>query len=183
MGTRFSHIAVAISLLACSACGDGLGSLATSPRTSSPSVAAPSAETPASPDVSPPFVDPSVELDALARRFVTAALSYDAWTEERRTFLTRLDGLTTAGEPARLRRSERAHLRWWVLRQRLEQVTIHVTGVSQQSQSDDQQVVHVEGIRITRSSGSTVRGFVDVTLVVVRTPSGWRVDRAEGGGL
>lgn len=183
MGTQFSRIAVAIGVLACSACGGALGSIATSPLTTATSLATPPVDKPASPDVSPPFVDPSAPLDELARRFVTAALGYDAWTEDRRSFLTRLDGLATAGELARLHRSERAHLRWWVLRQRLEQVTIHVTGVSQQPQSDDQQVVRVEGIRTTRSSGSTVREFVDVALLIVRTPSGLRVDRAEGAGL
>ena len=183
MGTRFSHIAVAIGVLACSACGGGLGSFATSPRTTSPSLAAPSAETPSSPDVSPPFVAPSAPLEAVARRFVTAALSYDAWTEEQRTFLVRLDGLATAAEISRLRHSERARLRWWVLRQRFERVAVHVTGVSQESGSPEPQMVQVEAIRVTRTDVTRVRDFVEVTLTVVPTRAGWRVDDAEGGGL
>jgi len=70
-----------------------------------------------------------------------------------------------------------------VLRQRLEQVTVQVTGVSQKPVSGDRVRLEVEAVRVTRSTVSTVRDFVAIGLVMVRTPDGWRVDHAAGGGL
>jgi hypothetical protein len=70
-----------------------------------------------------------------------------------------------------------------VLRQRSEQVTVRVLGVSQALPAADRQTLQVEVLRVTRSTVAMLRDFAAVTLVVVPTPAGWRVDRAEGGGL
>lgn len=180
MGARIVQIATAAGLLACAACGP------------STSLAVPAASTPSElPSVVPltpvessaPYVEPIAALREVARRFVSATLAYDAWTEGPQGFLTRVEELATPGEIGRLRRSGRAQLRWWVLRQRSEQVTVRVLGVSQALQASDRQTVDVEVLRVTRSNIATVRDFVAITLLVVPTPAGWRVDRAEGGGL
>jgi hypothetical protein len=186
VGIWLGRFATVLCVLACGGCALGIGTLgsedSTQPATSMPvltSNAPAAAET-----VAPaPYVDPTDELRGLATRFVVAALSYDAWTEPRAAFLGRLAGLATDVERARLRRSERAHLRWWVLRQRLEHTTVHVLGVSQNANAAAHVELHVELTRTTRSTVSTVREFVAVALVVVHTPQGWRVDRAQGGGL
>jgi hypothetical protein len=187
VGTRIAQVAAtAICLLVCAACGSGIGNLASRPSPSAPAVAT-STDATISPSAGAesgaPYVESAEDVRGLATRFVTLVLSYQAHTEEARTFLGRLEGLATAGELDRLRRSERAHLRWWVLRQRGESAAIRVTGVSQQAESVSPIRLHVEAVRVTSSSVGTVRDFLDLTLDVVRTPEGWRVDRAEGGGL
>lgn len=181
MGARIGQVAAALCVGFFAGCT--LGLRVEDPPSVRPSMLR-SADGPTS-DPAPevPYVEADVQLDALARRFVTSALAYDAWTEGPRAFLTRLEDLATRAELQRLRRSERAHLRWWVLRQRFEQVTVRVAGVSAETASEERQTLHVEAVRSTRSSAATVRDFVEVTLVVVRTPQGWRVDDAEGGGL
>lgn len=180
MGVRIGQIAAALCIVACSGCGAGVAPVATPTTTTPPS---PMVVTPVAPTSEPPYLATDEELRVLATRFVTLALGYDAWTEEQRDFLGRLQDLATKGEIQRLRRSGRAHLRWWVLRQRLEQASVHVTGVSRSSDSDDQVRLEVEAIRVTRSTVSTVQDFVEVALVAIHTPAGWRVDRAAGGGL
>ena len=140
----------------------------------------PTSPTPTTP---PPYADADRELAAVAARFVREALSYDSCARDRDAFPSRVAFLTTAHELRRLRASGRAHLPWWVLCQRDEQAFVRVDGVSQEASSADTRTVHVEALRTTRSDISTVRDFVDVTLVLVRTPEGWRVDAAEGGGL
>jgi len=82
-----------------------------------------------------------------------------------------------------LRRSERARLRWWVLFQRGERTRLQVNGITRRVGSAGPITLRVEATRVTRSSVGVVREFIEVTLGVVRTPLGWRVDRAEGGGL
>lgn len=181
MGVRIGYLAAAACVLACASCS-GIGALAAQ-TTSTPSVITPSVEAPASPTSEPPYVDATDQLHLLARRFVAETLGYDAWTEDRRTFLHRLDDLATAGEINRLRDSGRAHLRWWVLRQRLEQATVHITGVSEVPGPGEPRTLRVEAVRTTISTVSTVRELVGLTLAAVRTPQGWRIHRAEGGGL
>jgi hypothetical protein len=179
-------MAAAFGLIACAGCGTGIGELASPPSPTEPATAAsPDSAISPSPGSEPatPYVEAAEDLRDLATRFVTLALGYQAETEEPLTFLGRLEGLATTAELMRLRRSERARLRWWVLRQRGETATVHVTGVSQQADPTGAVTLHVEGIRVTSSGLGSVRDFVDVTLVVVGTSEGWRVDRAEGGGL
>jgi hypothetical protein len=180
VGARIVQIATAAGLLACAACGP------------STSLAVPAASTPSEllsvvpltpAESSAPYVEPSAAVREVARGFVLATLAYDASSEGPRDFLTRVEEFATPGEIGRLRRSGRAQLRWWVLRQRSEQVTVRVLGVSQGLPAADRQTVQVEVLRVTRSSVATVRDFVAVTLLVVATPAGWRVDGAEGGGL
>jgi hypothetical protein len=180
VGARIVQIATAIGLFACSACGS-VGSLAV-PAASTPS------EFPSVVTLTPleswaPYVEPSAALREVARGFVSVTLAYDAKSEGPRDFLNRVEKLATAGEIGRLHRSGRAQLRWWVLRQRSEQVTVRVLGGSQGLPTADRQTLQVEVLRVTRSNVATVRDFVAVTLVVVPTPAGWRVDRADGGGL
>lgn len=180
MGVRIGQVAAALCVVACSGCGAGVTQVATPTPTTSPS---PTVVTPVAPTSEPPYLAPDEELRELATRFVTLALGYDAWSEERRDFLGRLQDLATKGEVQRLRRSGRAHLRWWVLRQRLEQATVRVTGVSRIPGAGDQVRLEVEAIRVTRSTVSTVQDFVAIALVAIHTPTGWRVDGATGGGL
>ena len=182
MGVRIGHLAAAACVLACAACSNGIGSL-TAPTTSTPSAITPSVEVSTDHAAQPPYIAATDQVRALARRFVTAALGYDTSSEDARTFLTRLDDLATSGEIDRLRHSGRAHLRWWVLRQRLERATVQITGVSEVPGPVGPRTLRVEAVRTTTSDVSTVRDFIELTLVVVRTPQGWRVDRAEGGGL
>jgi hypothetical protein len=180
VGVRIGQFAAALCLLACAGCGIGTGEYA-APRTAgrpSPTVA-----TSAAPASEPPYAEPDDELRAVATRFVSIALDYDASTEARRDFLSRLKGLATGSELRRLQGSGRAQLRWWVLRQRAEQATVHVTGVSQSTAIDDRVHLEVEAVRVTHSTVAEVRDFVAVTLVVVPPPAGWRVDHAAGGGL
>jgi hypothetical protein len=122
---------------------------------------------------------------------VAATLAYDAWLENRHDFLTRVADLATAAELERLRHCERARLHWWALVQRFERATVQVVGISQEQATaspvaDSATVtatLQVEVLRVTQSDLATVRDFVAVTLVAVRTPTEWRVDRASGGGL
>lgn len=180
MGVRIGQVAATLCAIACSGCGAGVGQVATPTTTTPPS---PAVVTPVAPASEPPYLEPDEELRVLATRFVTLALGYDAWSEEQRDFLGRLQNLATTGETQRLRRSGRAHLRWWVLRQRLEQAWVHVTGVSRIPGTGDQVRLEVVAVRVTRSTVSTVQDFVEVALVAIHTTSGWRVDGAAGGGL
>jgi len=180
VGVRTGQFAAALCVLACSACGVGVGQLAAH---TTPAHPAPPIVTSTAPVSESPYAEPSEQLRDLATRFVSIALGYDAWTDARLSFLDQLKTIATNGELRRLQDSERAHLRWWVLRQRLQQVTVQVTGVSQKPVSDDRVRLEVEAVRVTRSTVSTVRDFVAIALVVVRTPDGWRVNQAAGGGL
>lgn len=181
MGVRIGRVATAVCVLACAGCGVGSGSL--SPAEAPPRLhieVTPASPTPTTP---PPYVDADRELAAVAARFVREALSYDSCARDREVFPNPVAPLATADEVRRLRAAGRPHLHWWVLCQRNERASVQVDGVSQEASSADTRTVHVEALRTTRSDISTVRDFVDVTLVMVRTPDGWRVDGAEGGGL
>lgn len=181
MGVRIGRIVAAVCVLACAGCGVGSGSL--SPTEAPPSVdieVTPASPRPAAP---PPYAEADAELTAVSARFTSEALSYDSCARDREDFPGRVAALATAHELRRLRTSGRAHLRWWVLCQRNERANVQITGVSQEGSSSNAQTLHVEALRTTQSDISTVRDFVDFTLVMVRTPEGWRVDGAEGGGL
>lgn len=189
MGARISHLTaarclLACALLTCTACGFGTVQ-APAPATQS-SAGVPTAVVttePSQPSVPPPYVAPDRELSEFAVRFVRLALSYDACAADRATSLDRVAPLVTPAELVRLHRSERAHLRWWVLCQRNERATVQVNGVSQDTGAGAKRVLHVEAVRTTWSDVSVARDFVDLRLTVGRTPGGWRVDGAGGGGL
>ena len=180
MGVRIGQFAAALGLLVCAGCGVGTTKFTGPTASAYPSATVHTQDVPAS---EPPYAEPEEQLRAVATRFVTAALSYRAWTEEQDDFLGRIEDVATESELRRLRHSGRANLRWWVLRQRAELATVHVTGVSERPASDGRVHLDVEAVRVTRSTASTVREFVAVTLLLVRTPDGWRVDSAAGGGL
>lgn len=176
------HVAIALCLLS----GAGCGSLPA--PTTEPTSSAPVEEAPANPSQSTeptpaPYVDAEPGLAKLASGFVRASLSYDSCASDRSALPARVAAMATTDEVRRLRASERAHLRWWVLCQRNEQATVRVHGVTQNASVDAARIVHVEGVRTTRSDVATVRDFIDVTLRVIRTQGGWRVAGARGGGL
>lgn len=185
MGVRIRQIVAAACVLTCAGCGSSYASLEARPPRHNPVRSAPLASPPPR-ELAPeptPYVDAGQELSDLAGRFVRATLSYDSCAPDRDTFPAQLVALATRGELHRLQASSRAHLRWWVLCQRNERAAVRIDGVSQGPTSGDAKTLHVRALRTTRSDVSTVRDFVEITLVVVRTPEGWRIDDAEGGGL
>jgi hypothetical protein len=185
VGVRISQIVVAVCVLSCAGCGSSHASPETRPPRHIPVQVAPLASPPPrEPAPEPtPYVNAGQELADLAGRFVRATLSYDSCAPDRDTFPAQLVALATQGERGRLQSSSRARLRWWVLCQRNERAAVRIDGVSQEPTSGDAKTLHVQALRTTRSDISTVRDFVEITLVVVRTPEGWRIDDAEGGGL
>jgi len=163
-----------------------------------PSSIAPSPVVPSIPGPTPtaPYADTPADLHELAVRFVGVALGYDASTEARDAFLDRIRPLTVPAELLRLRRSQRAHLDWEILRARGETVAVHVNGTSTttsgatsteptsaSASASASQVVIVEAVRTTSTDLATVRDFVEVMLRLERDGDGWRVASAHGGGL
>jgi hypothetical protein len=168
------------------------------PSSIAPSSMAPATVATAIPEPTPtaPYADAPAALRALAVRFVGEALGYDATTEARDAFLDRIRPLTAPAELLRLRRSQRAHLDWGILRARGETVAVHVTGTTTTTTSTQQtsasssaalasasQVVIIEAVRTTTTDLATVRDFVEVTLRLEQHGDGWRVASAHGGGL
>lgn len=197
MGVRTRRIAVIGCVLACTGCGVVLRSH--SQPTASPFAVSSSVGVSEASSSPAPYTAPGTDLRTLADRFVVATLAYDSWLEEPGDFLTRAADLATRREVQRLRNSERAQLNWPALVQRFERATVHVVGISQKQvtatptagtasdfaleSATVTATLQLEVLRVTRSDLGTVRDFVAITLVAVRTPAGWRVDRASGGGL
>jgi hypothetical protein len=180
MGVRLGPMAVATCVLACAGCG--VGSVSGSPADTPTPVPVERPSDSPQPATPPPYAETTRELAAVARRFVLEAFSYDSCARDRDGLLRRAASLATTDEVRRLRASGPAHLRWWVLCQRNERASVRIDGVTQEATSSGT-TLHVEALRTTRSDLSTVRDFVEVTLVMVRTLEGWRVNSAEGGGL
>jgi hypothetical protein len=184
---------------------DSPAELAT-PSSNNPAAIHPSSMAPAhvataipEPAQTAPYADAPAALRELAVRFVGEALGYDATTEARDEFLDRIRPLTAPAELLRLRRSQRAHLDWGILRARGETVAVHVTGTtttttptelaspsapsSAAASAPASPVVIVEAVRTTTTDLATVRDFVEITLRLEQHGPGWRVASAHGGGL
>jgi hypothetical protein len=185
VGVRINQIVAAVCVLTCAGCGTTHASRETQHPQHLPVQVAPLAP-PQPPEPTPeptPYVNAGPELADLAGRFVRATLSYDSCAADRGVFSDEVVALATGSELRRLRASSRAHLRWWVLCQRNERAAVRIDGVSQEPTSGDARTLHLQALRTTRSDISTMRDFVEITLVVVRTHEGWRIDDADGGGL
>ncbi|MGY2876371.1 hypothetical protein ACVW00_003561 [Marmoricola sp. URHA0025 HA25] len=143
------------------------------------------------------YGDAPADLRELCVRFVVGALAYDSTTEKREAFLDRVRPAIAPGELLRLRGSERAHLAWDMLRARGESVTLEVTGTSTSTPGTTaastglprkpaaaaSTTVIVEAERSTTTDLAVVREFIEITLELRETASGWRVTSAHGGGL
>jgi hypothetical protein len=131
----------------------------------------------------PVFAPPADDVRAVATRFLTAALEYDATVSGALDFLTALEPLATPTELARLEDSARAHLPWAALRARAERTTVGINGVSQLADAPGNHRVLVWFTLTTYTRFATVRSLEQATLTLVPTQTGWRVDHAAGAGL
>lgn len=120
---------------------------------------------------------------ALASSFLTITLEYDAAKTDRLDFLEAAVHLATPAEVRRLRNSSRARLPWRVLRVREERTELRIDGITQTASVNSGVRVLVRLTVATHTDFATVHTADQVTLTLVPTPAGWKVDHARGGGL
>jgi hypothetical protein len=129
------------------------------------------------------FAPASRDIQAVAASFLKVTCEYDATTAGRLDFLQAVEHLTTPAELARLKASPRAQLPWRALRDRGERTTLAVNGITQTSSAAATQRVLAWVKITTRTRFATVHSLELVTLTLVPTSTGLKVDHAEGAGL
>lgn len=181
MGVRTTVVHILASALL-SACGTGAGS--PPPAATDPTPTPPTPAEHHSPSIeSAPYLPAHGDLRRVAQAFAEGITEYDAARESRLAFLSTVGDLATADALDDLRSSPRAHLPWGPMRARRERLRLVVTGISVvPSAAQTKRVIVTATMRIATDSAS-VLSFLRLTLWLLPTHDGWKVEHAEGPGL